>query len=339
MSPTSGTAVKDDARLLTPQDAPALRAGEVIAGYLAEHHKAMPARRSQALEDFTHLVRSGNPLLTRALQHQTTADNAAVVPQPIEDGLVVFRDATRPLVTASNAFAGPRPLLDAVGGSMAGVKTLIRSRATQRTQAGEQTAQGNVLASRKLQVTGDTVAVASLGGTLAVSEPDIDWTDSQVIQDVVEDLAAYYGEQADAHLASAIETAATNTTPCPLTATSDVFNVALAQAATTVLGNAKRKPDAIIVAPDRWEYVLGLTDGNQAVVYADGRPLTLPLIVSPALSAGFIAVASMAFVESWEQDKGFIRVATPETLEYTVAYRGYFASNVRAEGLCALVAS
>src|SRR5437016_4832484 len=73
-------------RLLASDDVPALRAGEVVAGYLAEHHKAPSGRRNQALQDFTHLVRTSNPLLTRALQHQATADNAGVVPQPIEDG-------------------------------------------------------------------------------------------------------------------------------------------------------------------------------------------------------------------------------------------------------------
>jgi hypothetical protein len=279
----------------------------------------------------------------RALQHETTGDTTGLLPSPEVDDLVKFAvNPSRPEVMASRGFTGPKLSPNA--------KTFQFGRVTQRAQVGAQAAEGDLLASRKMTVVADVIANGMFGGTAATSEQVIDWTDGAdgggIYEDILEDLAALYGEQTEAVTTAAVEAAATNTTVCSLTAASTVFAEALAAAAASVLSTAKVAPDAILVAPDRWEYVLGLTDNNGAVVYVDGRPLTLPLVMSSAHSAGFIAVAATKFVKTWERVKGATALvrevndsATPSTLEYIIGYRGYFAAKAYAQGLCALVAS
>jgi hypothetical protein len=125
-----------------------------------------------------------------------------------------------------------------------------------------------------------------------------------------------------------------------------------------VYSTAKRLPDTLFVAPDRWAYLLALVDG-------DGRPLFpisngynlageniggvtgftgfnilgLDVVVDPQFSSNIWIVANRSLVETYEQNKGLLQIAAPSTLETTFAYRGYFATNVYAQGVNGLEAS
>jgi hypothetical protein len=68
----------------------------------------------------------------------------------------------------------------------------------------------------------------------------------------------------------------------------------------------------------------------------NGNPLGLKLVVDPTFANGTCVVAASNFVEYFEQNKGLASINAPSTLTVDVAYRGYFATHVRAEALCSM---
>jgi hypothetical protein len=278
-------------------------------------------------------------MLTRALQHGVSGDGTA--PVTVEGELVKFVDANRYAVNASRRIPMPQNRAE----------TFKRPRVTQHAQVGTQAAQGDVLASRRLTTTGDTITKQTEGGTLALSEQEIDWTDPAMLGLAIQDLAEQYAIDTDTVLTAAIEAKVTsNVTTLALDAGPQDFAVAFAEAAGAVYDTSKKVPDTVYASVDRWVYLLGLTDD-------DGRPLFpagggtntlgslvgatgfsgnvngLRLVVDPNFSDGTLIVAASQLVEFYEQDKGLLSVNAPSTLEVIYAYRGYVATNVYAAGL------
>lgn len=277
--------------------------------------------------------------MTRALQHGVVADGISL--PTVEGDLVNFVDANRYAVNGARAL--PLPQNHA--------KTFERPRVTQRTQVGTQSAEGDVLASRRLQTTGDVVTKVTKGGTLALSEQEVDWTDPAMLGLAIQDLAEQYAIDTDDFLCTAIEAGVTtNNTDVALDAAAEDFNLALAEARGAVYATSKKLPDVLFAGTNRWTYLLGLTD-------ADGRPLYdvsgasvnapgsvsgqsfggnvggLRLVVDPNFDADFLAVGVSSLVEFYEQRKGLISVDAPTTLEVIYSFRGYVAANVYAQGL------
>jgi hypothetical protein len=279
--------------------------------------------------------------LGRALQHGVSADGTSV--STIEGDLVKFVDANRYAVNAARRVPMPQNHS----------KTFQRPRVTQHTQVGNQAAEGDVLASRRLQTTGDEISKLTRGGTLALSEQEIDWTDPAMLGLAIQDLAEQYAIDTDTVLVDAIEAAVTsNVTTCALDAGSGDFIEALASAAGAVYGTSKKLPNVVYVGINRWVYLLGLTDGEGrplfpalgsasnsigvspgAGTFGGTEAIGLRVVVDPNFDPDFMAVAASQLVEFYEQDKGLLSVNAPSTLEVIYAYRGYVAANVYAEGL------
>jgi hypothetical protein len=291
-------------------------------------------------------VAGGNDVLQRVVAHGTSSDGTA--PVTIEGDLVKFVDANRYAVNAARRI--PMPDNHA--------PTFKRSRVTQRTTVGKQNAEGDVLSSQRLQLTGDTVTKETHGGVLALSEQEIDWTDPQMLGLAIQDLAESYAIDTDTVLTAAIEAQADQASAivCSLTAAPDVFLKAVADAAGVVYAAAKRLPDTLFVAVDRWAYLLSLTDstgrplflangaqfnpvgsGGSASSFSGAMNIAgLNVVVDPNFSTNVWAVAASSLVEFYEQDKGLLSINVPSTLEIQYAYRGYAAANVYAQGVCGL---
>lgn len=292
-------------------------------------------------------VEEGNEVLTRTLQHGVAADGTA--PVTIEGDLINFVDANRYAVNAARKL--PMPDNHA--------PTFKRPRVTQRTQVGNQAAEGDVLSSRRLQLTGDTVTKRTEGGVLSLSEQEIDWTDPAMLGLAIQDLAEQYAIDTDDVLTTAIEAGITsNKTTLADDASLVDFTPAFAEAVGAVYTAAKRMANVVFASVDRWVYLNGLTD-------ADGRPAFptvgpqnapgsngggqtslgnlsisgIPVVVDPNFSSGTLIVAASSLVEFYEQNKGLLSIAAPSTLEVQYAYRGYVAANVYAAGLQALTDS
>jgi hypothetical protein len=62
----------------------------------------------------------------------------------------------------------------------------------------------------------------------------------------------------------------------------------------------------------------------------------LTLVVDPNFATDTCIVAASKYCEVYEQDKGIAQINVPSILSVDVAYRGYFATNVYAQGLCSM---
>lgn len=280
----------------------------------------------------------------RVVAHGISGDGTA--PVTIEGDLIKFVDANRYAVNASRRL--PMPANHA--------PTFKRPRVTQRTTVGQQVTEGDVLSSQRLQLTGDTLTKLTRGGVLSLSEQEIDWTDPAMLGQAVVDLAQSYAIDTDTVLTAAIEAAVTEGTETvlSLTATLAQFVAGVASSANAVYTSAKRLPDTLFVAPDRWAYIASLVDttGRPAFPIAGAGPLNaaglnaggvatfsgmnvlgLNVVVDPNFSANVMIVAASSLVEFYEQDKGLLSVNVPSTLEIQYAYRGYVAANVYAQAL------
>lgn len=279
--------------------------------------------------------------LLRVVAEVGTGDTTGILPTPIVGDLVKFVDSQRYVVNAMRGIPMP-----------AKGKTFTRPRLTQSTQSGSQTEKSQ-LTSRQLTTTGDTVTKATHGTVVDISEQDIDWSEPSVFDIVYEDMAEQYAIDTEATAAAAIVAAATNTSSFDIsTADSAAVAAAFAAGAGATYGRAKALPDTIFAAVNVWSFLAGLVDGDGRLVYPNlapmnapgqldlttfrGNPMGLKLVVSPAFSDNFVAIGVRRLCEVYEQNKGFISVNQPSNLEVQVAYRGYFAANVYANGLTSL---
>lgn len=285
--------------------------------------------------------------LQRVLQHGTVSEGLST--STVEGDLIAFVDANRYAVNASRRL--PMPDNHA--------KTFQRPRKSGTTSVDIQTNEGDVLASATANVTSDTITKATYGGTVALSEQEIDWTEPAMLQVTVEDLAEQYAIKTDDVLCTAIETASTASaaTTLSLTAAADVAVKAIGAAASVAYGTSKKMPDTLFCAPDRFFYLATLPAGDGRLAFpmanvtnssGSNSPgvrswngfeiMGLRVVVDPNFTAGFLAVAASSLIEVYEQNKGLLQIAAPSTLETVIAYRGYFATNVYSQGFGALEA-
>src|SRR5262245_50101809 len=132
----------------------------------------------------------------RAAAHQTTTDNPGLLPAPIVGPIVSFIDTARPLVSA----LGPRQLPSG---------TWSRPNITQHTDVGPQSAEKAELISRKMVIGKIPVTAVTLGGYVNISRQNVDWTQPQIMDIVINDLAAQYALETEQHAAATFVAGAT----------------------------------------------------------------------------------------------------------------------------------
>lgn len=275
----------------------------------------------------------------RAAAHQTTADNLGVIPEPVVGNVLQFVDSARPIVTA----LGPQGVASG---------SFKRPRVTQHTDVGKQTAEKTELVSRKMLIDSLPVAMETYGGYVNVSRQNIDWSVPQIMDIVVNDLAAQYAIETEIIAAADLEGAATPQVPAlPATPSADDIAKAIWTAAGTAYAAMQGVGRLVLfVAPD----MLGAIGPVFAPVNptnAQGQGFSagsfgagvmgsiggIPVVMSPALSAGTVLLASTAAEEVYEQRIGTLSVTEPSVLGVQVAYAGYFAAvTINAGGIIKL---
>jgi HK97 family phage major capsid protein len=268
-------------------------------------------------------------LFHRAASHQTTADNPGLLPEQILGPVINFIDAARPLVSA----LGPRQL---PSGSWS------RPNITQHTQVGVQSAEKAELVSRKMIIGKIPVTAKTYGGYVNVSRQDVDWTQPQVMDIVINDLAAQYAVETENAAADDFAAAATAGPVLPASPDSADVAAAIWTAVGSIYAATKGQGRVIVAAsPD----MLGLlgplfppvnpqnaqSSGFSAADYgmgAMGQISGLAVVVSAGLNAGTLLVLSTAAAEVYEDRIGALQVVEPSVLGVQVAYAGYFADIV-----------
>lgn len=265
----------------------------------------------------------------RAAQHQTTADNLGVVPDPIIGEVINFIDAARPIVSS----LGVRPLPSS---------TWHRPKVTQHTATAVQGSAGAAadekkeLTSQKMTITRLNGTAVTYGGYVNVSRQDIDFSQPSILDIIIQDLAAQYAIDTEAAVGAAL--AATSTTAVEHDGTAAGVAGALWEAAaaayTAVRGMGRL---VLAVAPDVLSTFGPLfppvnprdaqSPGFEAGRFmqgAVGNISGVQTVMSSGLGSGEAFVFSTAALECYEQRVGTLQVTEPSVLGLQVAYAGYF---------------
>lgn len=288
-------------------------------------------------------------VFARAADHQKTGDNAGVIPDPIVGNVINFIDAARPIVS----FIGPMNLPSA---------TWYRPKVSQRTAVAVQGEDGAAtdekaeLVSQKMTISRLTANAVTYGGYVNVSRQNIDFSQPQIMDLIINDLAAQYAIETEAAVAA--ELADTNTSAVGYgtsgNESADTVAAAVWEASATVYSATRGQGRLVLaVAPDRLSVFgplfapvnprdaqsPGFTAGQfgQGVM---GNIGGVPVVMSSGLDTGEAFMFSTAAIEVFEQRVGTLQVTEPSVLGVQVAYAGYFTPlTIEAGAIVPLTAS
>jgi HK97 family phage major capsid protein len=267
----------------------------------------------------------------RAAAHQKTSDNLGIVPDPIVGSVVQFIDAARPMVTA----IGPQNLPSG---------TWHRPIVTQSTTVAKQGTAGlaadekSELVSQKMLITRLTANAITYGGYVNVSRQNIDFTNGQAMDIIINDLAAQYAIQTEAATGTALDASTATPVGYGASPTAATVRAALWAAIGDIYATTKGQGRIYLaVAPDRLEVFgplftpiptavapgEGLVAGNYGTGQVGGIS-GIPVLMSAGLASTKAFLFSTAAFEVFEQRVGTLQVTEPSVMGVQVAYAGYF---------------
>jgi HK97 family phage major capsid protein len=271
-------------------------------------------------------------LYERAAAHQTTGDNPGIIPASLLEPVLNYVDVSRPIVGA----IGPQGL---TGSGFV-------SRVTQHTLVQKQTAEKTELASRKMTITKTPIDADTFGGYVNVSRQNIDWSNPNALDIVVNDLAGEYAIETENEAASVVWDNGTMGPALPAAPTSEDVSKALWAAAGAAYAAMQGLGRLVVgVSPD----VLGLigplfapinpmnaqSPGFAAGAFssgANGMVSAISFVMSAGLNPGQMVVINTAAVSVYEDRVGALQVVEPSVLGVQVAYAGYFKAMVLEAG-------
>lgn len=266
----------------------------------------------------------------RVADHQKTPDNLGIIPDPIVGDVINFIDAARPIVS----FVSPMPLPGA---------TWHRPHVTQHTSVDVQGSAGAAadekaeLVSQKMTISRITGNATTYGGYVNVSRQNIDFSSPQVMDLIINDLAAQYAIQTES--AFAAELAATGTSTVTwASADPDAIAAAVWEAAAAVYTAVRGQGRLVLaIAPSILEVFGPLfapvnprdaqSEGFTAGRFGQGEMGTIsgvPVVMSAGLGTDEAFLFSTAAIEAFEQRVGTLQANEPSVLGVQVAYAGYF---------------
>ena len=267
----------------------------------------------------------------RTAAHQKTPDNLGVVPDPIIGDVINFIDAARPVATA----IGIRPLTNG---------TWYRPRVTQSTAVAVQGSAGAAadekteLTSQKMTITRLEANAVTYGGYVNVSRQNIDFSSPQIMDIIIQDLAAQYAIETEQAVGAELTATATTAVGYGATPTAATVAAALWEAASVAYTAVRGQGRLILaVAPGVLEVFgplfqpvnpqnaqsTGLSAGNFGSGVL-GTISGIPVVMSAGLPTGEAFLFSTAAIEVYEQRIGTLQVTEPSVLGVQVAYAGYF---------------
>jgi HK97 family phage major capsid protein len=270
----------------------------------------------------------------RAAAHQTTSDNAGLLPEQIVLPVLNYVDTSRPLVSA----LGPQDL---------GTGSWAYAKVTQHTLVGAQSAEKAEMSSRKMTITKTSITAPLYGGYVNVSKQDIRRTSPQILDMIINDLAGQYAiETEDACGTDLVAGGTTATTPLPLTPDATEINAtlwaAVAQSYTATQGQGGL---LLVVSPDQMATFGPLfvpvnpqnaaSTGFNAGSFGSGVMGSIsgiPVVMSPPLAAGTRLLVNTSAVKLFEARYGAMQVNEPSVWGVQVGYAGEFETVIAEAG-------
>jgi HK97 family phage prohead protease len=271
-----------------------------------------------------------------------------VIPTPIVAPIYDDINPLRPIVSALGARGMPE----------AGA-TFIRPFIKVRSSVGNQATEFTNLATADFEVDDIVITKKTFGGRLILSEQVIDFSSPSMLDAAIGDMAGQYAlatekEVVDRLAAGSLATTGIARETVDLTKADKVIE-GLYKAASDIGKVGNYLPNVMVVAPEVWATLGGLTDNQDRPVFPqispingignlpggvtsfNGNPLGLNLIVSNQVGAQtvgnktakeYIWLMNSRGLEVYEQFKGFLRDENPGNLSVTLAVRGYFAAQI-----------
>jgi HK97 family phage major capsid protein len=275
-------------------------------------------------------AKSNLEMFHRTAAHQKTSDNTGVIPDPVIGNVINFIDSARPLVS----FLGPQSMPSS---------TWHRPKVTQHTSVAVQGSAGaaadekSELVSQKMTITRLNANAVTYGGYVNVSRQNIDFSSPQVLDLVINDLAAQYAIETEAATAALLATTSADEIEYDADDQDSVAAAVWSAVAAVYAATRGQGRLGIAVAPDALaafgplfqpyapqnQQGTGFTAANfgQGVM---GSISGVPVLMSSGLAAGEAFAFSTAGVEVYEQRVGALQVVEPSVLGVQVAYAGYF---------------
>jgi hypothetical protein len=277
----------------------------------------------------------------RVAAHQTTADNAGLLPERIVEPVINGVDVARPLVSA-------------IGTTDLGQGSWAYARVTQHTQVDVQSAEKAELASRKMLVTKTAITAPTYGGYVNVSKQDIRRTTPQILDMVIADLSGQYAIQTeDAAADELIANSTAGTVQIPATETAlgiaqAVWGAAGQSAALLRTANLPANGPILAVSAN----MLGLIGPlfppvNPQSAFSSGFSPTsfdtgmqgvagtlagLTVVLGAGLPADTILFLYRSAVRCYEDRYGAMQVNEPSVWGVQVGYAGDFETVVLDDG-------
>ena len=275
-----------------------------------------------------------NPVAAAAGDIATT-DTPGLLPVPVVGPVYDNINYLRPVVTAVGARAMP----------LGSGKVFNRPEITTHTSVAQQSTELTTLSSTTMVVSSNNVTRLTFGGTVLLSEQDIDWTDPASVNIVLQDLAGQYADATDNYAADQMYSGSTNLGTWA--GTSAALLADLYSAAAQCAVNTNTLPTHLFLSVDSWAKIGGLVDGQNRPLFPtvgpmnaasnsytatswNGNPLGLTLVVDKNFAAKTIivgvAAGRYAGYEIYENQRGLIAIDKPEVLGRQISFRGYFAT-------------
>jgi HK97 family phage major capsid protein len=263
-------------------------------------------------------------LYHRAAAHQTTGDNPGIIPSSLLEPILNYVDISRPIVGA----IGPQGLTGSG----------FISRVTQHTSVAKQTAEKTELASRKMTITKTAIDAETFGGYVNVSRQNVDWSNPNALDVVINDLAGQYAIETEEETATVLWAGGTAGGTLPAAPTGDEVAKALWAAAGRAYQSMYGLGSLVVAISPA---MLGLVgplfapinptnaqgSGFTAANYtsgANGLVSGITFVMSAGLDDPQMIVLNTAAVSVYEDRIGALQVVEPSVLGVQVAYAGYF---------------
>ena len=270
----------------------------------------------------------------RTAAHQTTADNAGLLPESIVEPVLNFVDNSRPLVAA-------------IGTTDLGTGSWAYAKVTQHTQVDVQSAEKAEMASRKMLITKTSITAPTYGGYVNVSKQDISRSSPQILDMIIADLAGEYSIETEQAAVADLLAGATAGTALDATPTTAEVATALWGAAATAYSNV-RGGGRLILAVHPTDFALfgplfapvnpqnAISTGFNAGEFGSGVMGSISgiqVVMSPGFAAaGQALVINTRGVRLFEMRYGALQVNEPSVWGVQVGYAGDFETAIVQTG-------
>ncbi len=276
-----------------------------------------------------------------------TESTPGILPEIITGSVYDGLNAIRPFVSAIGTRAMPT-----AGATFRRPKISVRPTVTQQP-----TGQLNALDPSTVQVSNSDISKLTFGTYVTLSEQDLDWSDPNSLNIVLEQLAIAYGQATDNYAVDTMVSGVSQTETVTDITDPEAWLSAIYGAAYQISNSSNYLPTHYFVSPVTWAKLGMLTTTTGAPVFPftgapnligqnalgtssatswNGNPLGLVLVVDKNMAGGTTtgtisgvvghAAGPAAGFEFYEQQKGAISIDVPSTLGRTIAFRGYAAA-------------